>query len=70
MLNTTPDNLYVTYIADTYMFRGTKHTSMDENLVVMSIEDTKFLISFLAGLSGIGEHFLILPIFILFFLRI
>ena len=23
------------------MFRGTKHTSMDENLVVMSIEDTK-----------------------------
>ena len=41
MLNTTPDNLYVTYIADTYMFRGTKHTSMDENLVVMSIEYTK-----------------------------
>ena len=41
MLNTTPDNLYVTYIVDTYMFRGTKHTSMDENLVVMSIEDTK-----------------------------
>lgn len=41
ILNTTPDNLYVTYIADTYMFRGTKHTSMDENLVVMSIEDTK-----------------------------
>lgn len=41
MLNTTPDNLYVTYLADTYMFRGTKHTSWDKNLVVMSIEDTK-----------------------------
>ena len=41
MLNTTPDNLYVTYTADTYMFRGTKHTSMDKNGVVMSIEDTK-----------------------------
>lgn len=41
MLNTTPDKLYVTYTADTYMFRGTKHTSMDKNGVVMSIEDTK-----------------------------
>lgn len=41
ILNTTPDNLYVTYIADTYMFRGIKHNSMDENLVVMSIEGTK-----------------------------
>lgn len=41
MLNTTPDNLYVTYLADTYMFRGTKHTSWNKNLVVMSIEDTK-----------------------------
>ena len=70
MLNTTPDNLYVTYIADTYMFRCTKHTSMDENLVVMSIEDTKISYIVLAGLSGIGEHFLILPISILFLLRI
>ena len=70
MLNTTPDKLYVTYTADTYMFRGTKHTSMDENLVVMSIEDTKISYIVLAGLSGIGEHFLILPISILFLLRI
>lgn len=40
MLNTTPDKLYVTYIADTYIFRGTKHTSMNRDGVVMYIGNT------------------------------